>query len=265
MDMKRSGSTREELEQRMKQMRGISLDQYLDQQIKNPIFSQYVLQEKLIAKLYPDDLKITDKEVEDEYNKNLVRTYNQPAQVKASHILINTKKMKTDQEKAAAKKKIEDILAKAKKPDADFAALARENSDCPSGKRGGDLGFFPRKGRMVEPFSAAAFGLKKGEISGVVETQFGYHIIKVTDRKEAKTVTLQEARSGIIDKLQMEKTRKLRTDYLAKLKESASVEYPPGKEPATRPARRPMRRSAPRMTTTRPATKVQSSRPAAGK
>lgn len=89
------------------------------------------------------------------------------SKVRASHILV-----KTEQEA----KRILDELNK----DGSFSKLAEQYSLCPSKKRGGDLGFFGR-GRMVREFEQAAFGLKKGEFSGAVKTQFGYHIIKVTD------------------------------------------------------------------------------------
>ena len=79
--------------------------------------------------------------------------------------------------KKEAKKLIEEIAAKAKAEGADFAALAQEYSDCPSKRRGGDLGTFGR-GRMAPPFEEAAFALKENEISGIVETTFGYHIIQ---------------------------------------------------------------------------------------
>lgn len=90
--------------------------------------------------------------------------------IRASHILV-----KTEEE---AKKLLEEI-----KNGADFAKLASEHSMCPSGREGGDLRFFGR-GMMVKPFEDAAFALKKGEVSEPVETQFGWHLIKLTDIKE---------------------------------------------------------------------------------
>jgi peptidyl-prolyl cis-trans isomerase SurA len=103
-------------------------------------------------------------------------------EVSARHILImHTESMRKPptitRTKAEAKKTIEKVLKKLQKKDADFAALAKEFSDCPSKAKGGDLGTFAR-GRMAPPFEEAAFGLKENEISGVVETPFGYHIIQ---------------------------------------------------------------------------------------
>jgi parvulin-like peptidyl-prolyl isomerase len=90
-------------------------------------------------------------------------------QVKASHILVKTE--------SEARKILEQL-----KDGASFAKLAEEKSECPSRKKGGDLGWFSR-GKMVREFEKAAFSLKKGETSDPVKTQFGYHIIKVTDTK----------------------------------------------------------------------------------
>jgi parvulin-like peptidyl-prolyl isomerase len=90
-------------------------------------------------------------------------------QVRASHILVK--------KESEAKKILESL-----KNGASFSKLAEEHSECPSGKKGGDLGWFGR-GKMVPEFEKAAFSLKKGEISDLVKTKFGYHIIKVNDTK----------------------------------------------------------------------------------
>lgn len=105
-----------------------------------------------------------------------------PTQVGARHILIQYEgSMRAgediDRTKEEAREKIEEILAEAKKDGADFGALAKEHSDGPSGPQGGDLGTFGR-GRMHPAFEQAAFALEVGEVSGVVETPFGFHIIK---------------------------------------------------------------------------------------
>ena len=94
---------------------------------------------------------------------------NMTNQVKASHILVNTQ--------AEAEQLIEKLNS-----GSNFEDLARKHSGCPSGKNGGDLGYFGR-GQMVKPFEDAAFSLGAGEISKPVETQFGFHIIKVTDKR----------------------------------------------------------------------------------
>ena len=116
-------------------------------------------------------------------------------------------------------------MIEAQKPDADFAALAKTRSEGPSGPNGGDLGFFPRTGKMVEPFAAAAFALETGEVSGIVETQFGYHIIKVTERNEAKVTELAEADPGIRHELKQEKLGKQHQQHSAALRKTAKIVY----------------------------------------
>src|SRR5690606_24013284 len=106
-----------------------------------------------------------------------------PEQVRASHILVD--------EKAKA----EELLAQLKNG-ADFAELAKEHSKDGSAAQGGDLDYFGR-GRMVAPFEEAAFALNVGEISDVVESQFGFHIIKLTDKKAAETATFEDKKEEI--------------------------------------------------------------------
>ncbi len=125
------------------------------------------------------------------YEQNLAR-YSQDEQRQASHILI-----KSDANKANARTKAEDVLKQAKSPGADFAALAKKYSEDPgSAAQGGDLGMFGR-GTMVKPFEDAAFKLKEGEISGIVESDFGFHIIKMGSIKGAKAKTFEEVRPEI--------------------------------------------------------------------
>jgi peptidyl-prolyl cis-trans isomerase C len=124
-------------------------------------------------------------------------------------------------------------LLKKVKAGGDFAALAKENSDCPSKERGGDLGFFDR-GTMVKEFADTAFAMKVGEISGVVETQFGYHIIKVTDRQKGGMTAFDKAKTDIVKSLQDKKKGELFKAMLEKIKAQATIVYPPGKEPKPR-------------------------------
>jgi peptidyl-prolyl cis-trans isomerase C len=108
----------------------------------------------------------------------------------------------------------------------DFAKLAESNSDCPSAKQGGDLDYFG-KGQMVKPFEDAAFALKPGEMSGVVETQFGYHIIKVTDRKDAAKTPFEEVKGRITDFLKNNKVKEALEAKVAELKKVAKVDKVP--------------------------------------
>ena len=138
------------------------------------------------------------KDVDAAYERDKNRYTGLEKQVRARHILIKIDPSASDEAKQAAHKQAEDLLARAKKGE-DFAALARKYSqDEGSAKKGGDLGYNP-KGRMVAPFDEAQFSLKPGEISDVVETEFGYHIIKVEGVREGD-VPVAEAKHEIAEK-----------------------------------------------------------------
>jgi peptidyl-prolyl cis-trans isomerase C len=127
--------------------------------------------------------------------------FSQPEQVRARHILISVPETADAAAKAQAKSKAQQIL-KEIKAGKDFAALAKQHSQDPgSAPNGGDLGIF-QQGQMVGPFNDAAFSLKPGAISNLVETQFGYHIIRVDEKQPARTVPLEEARPKIEQDLQ---------------------------------------------------------------
>jgi peptidyl-prolyl cis-trans isomerase C len=166
-------------------------------------------------------IKVSDEEIKKFYDENKDRLGEEP-QVKASHILIGVDASATPEVKAKAKEKAEALL-KELKAGKDFAEAAKTSSTCPSKEQGGDLGFFGR-GQMVSEFEQAAFGLKPGEMSGVVETQFGYHIIKVTDKKGGEAPKLEELKEKIAAFLKGQKTQKAVFDYVTNLKKEAKVE-----------------------------------------
>ncbi|HEC97685.1 MAG TPA: hypothetical protein ENI58_05940 [Nitrospirae bacterium] len=162
----------------------------------------------LLTKEIEQKVGVTDKEIKkyydthpDEFSKNRVR---------ASHILVKTKK------------EAESLLKKLK-AGANFATLAEKNSiDKGSAAKGGDLGFFGR-GQMVPAFEKAVFSMKKGEISGPVKTQFGYHIIKLTGLKKGQKVSYDKAKESLSKKLLTEKRRAAFDSYIEKLKKSFTV------------------------------------------
>ena len=146
------------------------------------------------------------KQVQDYYDGHKAE-FNQEAKVKARHILIafkgarNASGPAANRSKDEAKAQVSKILAEVKKPGADFAALASKYTDEPSGKaKGGDVGFF-KKDSMVKEFADAAFSMKPGQISDIVESPFGFHIIRVDTVQEAKAVTFDDAKRGIAEKL----------------------------------------------------------------
>ena len=129
----------------------------------------------LSAASFVAQMKVDDKEIKDFYDANSAK-FQGDEQRHASHILIS--RGTTDKDKAAAKAKAEDVLAQLRKSPKSFEALAMKYSQDPSGAKGGDLGTFGR-GAMVKPFEAAVFGMKVGQISDLVESEFGYHIIRL--------------------------------------------------------------------------------------
>ncbi len=136
----------------------------------------------------------------------------------ASHILITVAPAASQAERDAAKAKAEQLLQQSRENPARFAELAKLNSqDTGSATKGGDLGFFGR-GMMVKPFDEAAFALKQGEISGLVKSDFGYHIIKLLEIKPAKLLSFDEAREGVANKLRQQKA----IDMFAELAEKFS-------------------------------------------
>lgn len=162
-----------------------------------------------IRKLLEPQVTVTDDEISTYYN-DYKDSFNEEEQVRASHILVET------QEEA-------DEILQQLKDGADFATLAQEKStDTGSKDNGGDLDFFT-KGEMVTEFSDAAFSLQVGETSGVVQTDYGYHIIKVTDRKEAKEYTLEEKKDEIQKTLISQKVSEMSSTWLQDLTANATI------------------------------------------
>ncbi len=154
---------------------------------------------------FSKDVKVTDEEVKAYYEKNKDK-YTQKEEVRAKHILISPAAKKISDKEA---RKLAEKIYNQLKKGADFDALAKKYSDDPGSKRrGGDLGYFPR-GRMVKPFEEKAFSMKIGEIAGPVKTRYGYHVIKVTGKKKAKTFTLAEVSDEIRSILKSKKAEDL--------------------------------------------------------
>ena len=162
-------------------------------QIPEQVKAEYVV---LDSAAVAAQVKVSDADITSYYEQNLKR-YSTPEQRRASHILITIKKDATAADKAAAKAKAESLLAQVRKDPAEFAKLAKENSqDTASADHGGDLGYFG-EGMMVKPFSDAALKLKQGEISDVVESDFGYHVIQLTGIKPEEIKPLAQVKDDI--------------------------------------------------------------------
>jgi peptidyl-prolyl cis-trans isomerase C len=167
------------------------------------------------------DIQVSDAEIHDYYVANQVR-FIQSEQINARHVLIKLAPDAGEAETAAARGRMEQILEQAR-AGADFAELAKTHSEGPSAPQGGDLGFVPR-GALVKPFEDAAFALEPGEISDVVRTQYGLHIIKLEARREGSVVPEEQAAPAIRQQLLATKFQEAVLDRMRSLREAASVE-----------------------------------------
>ena len=163
---------------------------------------------------------IDDKKIKAYFDEN--KAAYDGSERRASHVLVDTREMKTDAELAQALEKIKKIKAEVDSGK-DFAEVAKQHSDCPSKDKGGDLSFFKRKGQMVEPFAAAAFALKVGQVSDPVKTPFGYHIIKVTEIKNGTAVKFDDVKQNIKQNMMEEKAQVLIRQLLEKAKIDVKV------------------------------------------
>jgi len=193
---------------------------------------------KLFESKFAAAAKATEADAKKFYEEN-TKDFQVPEQVRASHILIRPLDPNTDpnQAKAQAKAKAEDLLKKVK-GGADFAAVATESSDCPSKAQGGDLGLFTRD-KMVKSFADAAFAMKVGEISDLVESPFGYHIIKVTEHHDPNQTTFEKAKTDIISQLTDQKMQESVDKYVKSLRESAKIVFPNSPAPPAPQATEP--------------------------
>ena len=167
------------------------------------------------------EIQISPDEIRDFY-EHQKDEFRHPADIRASHILIRVPEKATGAQRVQAK--ADDLLAKLK-AGADFAQLARENSDDPgTASRGGDLGYFT-KGDMEEEFEKQAMALGRGQISGIISTPYGFHIIKVTDKREAGVEPLDAVQDRIRAVLLKDERQKRQAALTAELRKQAKIEY----------------------------------------
>lgn len=180
-----------------------------------------LLRQQLVKREILDKVNISARDVQTFYTKNKDK-YVEEEQVRARHILIRSPQDVSPADDAQLKGKADAALKRVKQGE-DFAALAKELSDDGSKEDGGDLGFFPR-GRMVAGFEEVAFALQPGQTSDVVRTQFGYHIIKVEERKAARALAFDEAQVQVKQDLTQQQTYDLYQQYVDGLRGKAKVE-----------------------------------------
>jgi len=176
---------------------------------------------QLIDERFVQSVTISDEEAKAYYDDH-PNMFKRPEQVKASHILIKVDPLADESQKAASRKKLEQIQQKLQKGE-NFGDLAKEFSEGPSSVKGGDLGYFTR-GQMVKSFEEVAFALNKDEVSGIVLTRFGYHLIKVVDKKPESTIPYEDIRDNLKPYLKQEEVQEQVIQYIEKLKGKAKVE-----------------------------------------
>lgn len=180
-----------------------------------------MITEALVVKNFVDKTTVPEEEIKAYYDSH-PQFFKQPEKVRASHILVKVKTDATEAEKAKAMEKIKGIQELLKKGD-DFAEVAKTSSEGPSASKGGDLGYFGR-GQMVKPFEDTAFSMEPGKVSDVVTTQFGYHLIKVVDKKPESTVPFDTVKPRIEQYLKQEEVQKKLKAYIDRLRKDAKVE-----------------------------------------
>jgi peptidyl-prolyl cis-trans isomerase C len=195
---------------------GITVEQYT-RQVRNNLIVRETIQA-----LVDKQVKISADEAKAFYDGNPDQ-FKQPELVRASHILIRCPPDATEDVKKQKRAQIEAALSLVKGGEK-FADVAKKVSEDPgSAENGGDLGYFPH-GRMVPEFDTVAFSLKTNELSGVITTQFGYHILQVTGRKPPQVMPFDQVKDQLIDYLKQRKGGDVTRTYVADLRKSAKVE-----------------------------------------
>jgi peptidyl-prolyl cis-trans isomerase C len=195
--------------------RGLTLED-----LRKEVRTQMAISRMLEAEVGPK-IDITEADVKAFYDKN-PNEFQQPESYRASHILLRVDPAATDVQKKEARTKIEGLL-KQVRGGADFAELAKQHSQDGSAQSGGDLNFF-QKGQMVPPFEQAVMALKPGQVSGVVETQFGLHIIKLTEKRAPRTVPLAEVSQRIGQFLLQQAQQQKSGEFIEALKARGKIE-----------------------------------------
>ncbi len=176
--------------------------------------------QQLVKQEFSQKINISDKDTRAYYEGNQ-DMFKRPEEIRASHILIKVDSKSDESQKTDSYKKISEIQVKVQ--GGDFAALAKEFSQGPSNVKGGDLGFFKR-GQMVKPFEKAAFALDPGEVSGIVETRFGYHLIKVFEKNPEAISEYGAVKDRLKQSLEQQEVQKRMEVYVEGLKTKGKVE-----------------------------------------
>ncbi|RPJ83859.1 MAG: peptidylprolyl isomerase, partial [Acidobacteria bacterium] len=177
---------------------------------------------KLVDSEVKPTVTVGDKEIGEFYQKNPDR-FQEPEAVHTAHILIRVPENADEAARTKARSDAGKVLAELKKKGADFAALAKKYSQDSSAVNGGDLGFVA-KGQTVPAFENAAFALQQNQVSAVVESPFGFHIIKAMERRPGRKVPLEEVKAQVGQFLTQEQMQEKTQAYVEKLKAKGKVE-----------------------------------------
>jgi peptidyl-prolyl cis-trans isomerase SurA len=177
---------------------------------------------KLVQMRVSPKVKVSEEDLRAAYTQ-YSKMESGDSEVHARHILVQVDPNAPADKVEAARKKAEALAAEARKPGVDFVALAKAKSEGPSAADGGDLGFFKR-GVMVPAFERVAFSLNQGEVSEPVRTQFGWHILKVEEKRAVDVAPFEQVKGELEAKLKMQKTEKYVEQYVQELRQKASVE-----------------------------------------
>ena len=240
-DIKKMPKEQIEFMEKQLAMRKTTLAKYVDEISANPEAQKQIALQSFMQNNIYKGITVTDADAEKFYKSNpaLFESPADPADaMRASHILIMVDEKADAKTKKAAKDKAEAILIELKANPALFEAKAKTESKCPSGANGGSLGAF-QKGQMVPEFEKAVIALKDGQISEVIETQFGYHIIRRDALQKKSVIPFAQVKTQLLATLKAEKEQRALMDFVAKLEKAAKVQYFV-KAPAMPPMQLPM-------------------------
>jgi peptidyl-prolyl cis-trans isomerase SurA len=177
---------------------------------------------KLVNLKVRSKVKVSDEDLKAEYQR-MVRDEENDPEVHARHILVQVSPKATDDQVEAARQKAALLAAEARKPGVDFADLAKRKSEGPSAADGGDLGFF-RRGVMVPEFEKVAFHLPVGGISDPVRTKFGWHVIRIDEKRVVPPQPFDEVKDKLRENLLKAQLEKYTDQYIQELKAQAMVQ-----------------------------------------
>lgn len=195
---------------------GYTLDTY------RQFMKKHLAKLKLINLKVRQKMKVTDEDLKGEYAK-MIKLDSDDAEVHARHILVSVPPKATAEQVETARQKAVKLAQEARGPKVDFAELAKKKSDGPSAADGGDLGFF-RRGVMVAEFERAVFKLEVGGVSEPVRTQYGWHVIKLEEKRAVQPKPFEDVKEQLKDRLLREQMEKYTEQYVQELRQQAIVD-----------------------------------------